>query len=263
MYLGARREFRNHPQTNGEYALLSWYCRKLADDRPFFCFDIGAMHADWTFAALEAAEEHGVKIHGCIFEASPTQAARIMKRIEAVDNAELELRELAASDKTGCAQFAVTGENTGSSTLVLDNAKSAETIEVNLTTIDAELARLGWGALDFVKVDTEGHDFSVIEGGYESLKAGAIGILQFEYNWRWLDSHHSIKDVFKLLSDVDYTVGKLTSEQVEYYYEWHPELDRYVETNFLLVRRDLLSWLPSTEFSFNKYGAPVDNRLQT
>lgn len=258
LYLEARRESCNDPGVNGEYNLVGWYCRSLdSKGQVICCFDIGAMHADWTFEAVDIARRSSLKYYGKVFEASPTQAVRIQERINNHKAATVELRERAVSDRIGQAQFAVTGENTGSSTLVLNSTASKNYIAVETTTIDSELESAGWSSVDIVKVDTEGHDYSVIAGGIGSLQDGKIGLLQFEYNWRWLDNHCSLKDVFSTIEALPYRLGKLCSDRVELYRVWHPELDRFIETNFVLIREDLVNKIPAFEFNFSENNVAV------
>ena len=57
------------------------------------------------------------------------------------------------------------------------------------------------------------------------LDREAIGVLQFEYNWRWIPFGHTLKEVFDFLAGRPYLLGRLTADGVEYYADWHPEPD--------------------------------------
>ena len=250
--MSARRDTKNDPQSNGEYELLSWYCKSCVLDRkPISCFDIGAMHADWTYKASEVAKINEIEFQAKVFEASPSQADRIQERIENEGGEATELCRRAVSHETGKAKFAITGDNTGSSSLVIDSTiTDDQLIEVDTTTIDEEIGRSNWDFIDIVKIDTEGNDYSVIVGALDSLVKCRIGIIQFEYNWRWLNNHRSLKDVFELVSDLPYRLGKLCGDDIELYQHWHPELDRFIESNYVLLKYDLIDKLPATEHHF-------------
>ncbi len=69
------------------------------------------------------------------------------------------------------------------------------------------------------------------------LATGSIEVVQFEYNWRWLLNKASLLDVFALVKDMPYRVGKLLDGSIEFYDEWHFELDRFFENNYVLVRK--------------------------
>jgi hypothetical protein len=61
--------------------------------------------------------------------------------------------------------------------------------------------------------------------------------VQFEYNWRWLINHASLRDVFEYIKDKPYRLGKLVGRSIELFDAWHFELDRYFENNYVLIRR--------------------------
>jgi hypothetical protein len=104
----------------------------------------------------------------------------------------------------------------------------------------------------FIKCDAEGHDFEVIKGAYNMLESGSIDLLQFEYNHRWIFSGHSMKQVFDLIEDTSYLLAKIQPECLLFFNDWHPELDRYFEGNYALVRKDMKSHFPSKYVEFDK-----------
>lgn len=89
-----------------------------------------------------------------------------------------------------------------------------------------------------VKIDTEGFDLLVLRGAEQTLHDGRIEIVQFEYNWRWLPNHVCLRDVFALIADKPYRLGKLCGNTIEFYDQWHFELDRFFENNYVLIRND-------------------------
>ena len=42
--------------------------------------------------------------------------------------------------------------------------------------------------ISLLKVDAEGHDLAVLIGASEHLRAKSIEMVQFEHNWRWIES---------------------------------------------------------------------------
>jgi FkbM family methyltransferase len=52
---------------------------------------------------------------------------------------------------------------------------------VECTTIDAFMAEAGIEFIDLLKIDTEGHDLSVLQGARHALQARKIGLIQFEF----------------------------------------------------------------------------------
>ena len=55
--------------------------------------------------------------------------------------------------------------------------------------LDDYAAQEGLGHMHFISIDTEGHDVRVLQGLERSLKAGAVGVLEFEVGERTLCCH--------------------------------------------------------------------------
>jgi hypothetical protein len=133
----------------------------------------------------------------------------------------------------------------GAGTNSLHHATGHERSEkVPTTTVDAYVTRHGIGRIDLLKVDTEGHDMSVLHGARECLGAGLISVAQFEYNHRWVHARHFLKDAFDLLEPLGYRVGKLTPRGMEAYPGWDPDLETFVEGNYLACTANAAYRLP-------------------
>jgi hypothetical protein len=73
------------------------------------------------------------------------------------------------------------------------------------------------------------------------LRGGNAGVVQFEYNHRWILSRAYLKDVFDLIENTPYRLAKVCSSSLDIYAEWHPELERFFETNYALVHEQLVA----------------------
>ena len=262
LYLGARRELLNDPRHNGEYALQTWVVAAMAGDHTGAVFlDVGANLGDWTGSLVGVLERHGAsewQIHAV--EPAPALLARLRQRFaERIGQSAIYAVPQALGAAEGRLPFFVTGEEAGSSSLLdLDRRAPSERISVEVTTIDRYLAARRIDAVAFLKIDTEGNDFNVILGGREAICNGRINIIQFEYNWRWIPFGHSLWKVFAFAAEVGYRVGRLTMDGVEIYDSWHPELDRFIETNFVMGRPQALDRLPHRVMKFGTSNTPVE-----
>lgn len=70
--------------------------------------------------------------------------------------------------------------------------------------------------IDFLKIDTEGHEYQVLKGFKEMLDAHKICIIQFEYGYANVLTKDLLIDFHKLLTPLGYVMGKLTSEGVDF-----------------------------------------------
>ena len=112
------------------------------------------------------------------------------------------------------------------------------TIEIAAHTGSEEMERLGLTHVDLLKIDTEGHDLSVLQGFDQALKNGAIDVIQFEYNYTSLIAGKSLKMFFDLLSP-DYVLCRLLPNGLEIC-AYHPILDDFTQTNWVAIRKPML-----------------------
>ncbi|MCA1964276.1 MAG: FkbM family methyltransferase, partial [Prosthecobacter sp.] len=66
--------------------------------------------------------------------------------------------------------------------LRLTTNKPLVSVPVEVSTMDLFLAAQGIERVDFLKIDTEGFEMDVLNGGAQALAAGRIGVIQFEFN---------------------------------------------------------------------------------
>lgn len=232
LYTWARGDVLNDPSSNGEYWLLG-QVRKACPNQQVL-FDVGANKGDWSAYALALPNvAEGIKIHA--FEPSVATHSQLAARFAKIPA--VTVHAYALSDHEGESRFYSKEDGAGTDSL---SPISGSTVEVaRLITIDGFLRQSGVESVSMVKIDTEGFDLLVLRGAEQALREGRIGIVQFEYNWRWLVNHACLRDVFDLISDKPYRLGKLTRKAVEVYDQWHFELDRYFESNYVLIRNDL------------------------
>lgn len=232
LYQYARLEGANDARQNGEYWLLDAVVAR-AEERALTLLDVGAHRGAWTDEALRCLDRHGRagRVHS--FEPTPSTRQFLARRFDG--ESRVVLRELALSDRAGAVTFYVVGELVGINSLVDMQVGAPTTVEA--TTVDTYLDQNQIRRVHFLKSDTEGHDLAVLQGGARSLAEGRIDAWQFEYNARWIYARAFLRDVFELTRDKPYVLGKLHGAGVELFDAWHPELERYFETNFVLLRK--------------------------
>lgn len=84
----------------------------------------------------------------------------------------------AVGAQVGRAQLVVTERNLGE--VHLAPVKTAGGAHVSVTTLDAEVARLGLRRVDFIKIDVEGHELAALRGAQELLRCQPRLVVQTE-----------------------------------------------------------------------------------
>lgn len=249
LYCWARREGANNPQTNGEYWLLERVVRG-ANHAPLVLFDVGANKGNWSAQALTMLTRHHQP--GMIHAFEPDRSSFEYASKRFADDKTLHVHQAALSNQAGEQAFYVSAPL--AETNSLHPIEGASVASVRTQTLDGFLAAHGIDHVTMVKSDTEGHDLSVLEGARSALEQGRIDVWQFEYNHSWPLSRATLKAVYDLTKGMPYHIGKLYGDGIEVYEACHFELDRYFQTNYLLIRHGSAIESLVTRMYFDRHG---------
>ncbi len=191
--------------------------------------DVGAHYGEWSTSLLAQSGQRPT-LH--LFEPS-SHSANIARTAMAEQGT---VHTMALSDAVGTGELLIVHAGAGSNSVVKfsDPTKhSGETESVVFTTVDLFCEAEGIERVRLLKIDAEGHDLSVIRGASSMIRMRNIEMVQFEYNHRWIDARVFLADAFEFFGRYGYQVGKITPRGIEIYDQWHPELEKFVEANYL------------------------------
>jgi FkbM family methyltransferase len=231
LYCYARNEPRNDPDTNGEYWLFKQYINLVKTTGVIF--DIGANKGEWTENAVRLLRNarNNQPLH--VFEPTKATFEFLSRRFECSN--EINLVNAAVTKRSGVIDVFVVTPLAGTNSLHPEPGAKLETVEA--VNVDKYCRSHGINYIGFVKSDVEGFDMDVLLGAENILKEGRCDIWQFEYNIRWVNNRSFLKDVFNFIEDKPYKLGKLYGNGIDVYEQWHPELERFFECNYILVRK--------------------------
>lgn len=243
----ARLDVANDMRTNGERLVQEIVVRNYPSDRDLVVFDIGANVGDWSAQLLARCgpfARGSCSLHA--FEPVSSTAEALRRRLEGVHAGwNVVTVRKGMSERQGQCEISVVEEGCGVNSIIPEPGQKLKRTEVaELTTVDAYCAENRIPEVGLLKSDTEGHDLFVLRGARGMLEREKIAVVQFEYNHRWVWSRATLFDVFQYAGDLDYRVGKVTPRGVEFYKEWHEELEKFVEGNCLLCREDWVDAFP-------------------
>lgn len=223
----ARLDVPNVMENNGELMVQRVVLQHAKSKAVIF--DVGANVGEWALACHR--QDAGSKAQIYAFEPSAPTFKRLSDSVKAFPN--VTLVRSALSNHTGRAFLQIAGELAGSNSLEISTAPTTSTEPVELITADEFCQSHNIGHIDLLKIDAEGHDMMVIEGARGLLSRKAIGVVQFEYNWRWVEPHRTLLDAFKFFEPLGYRIGKVTPNAIEFYPKWHFELETFREANYV------------------------------
>jgi len=142
---------------------------KYAAHPGFVCWDIGAHHGIYSVGLARAVGPTG-RVES--FEPDPVSARRLRwhKRLNKLDH--LHVHAVAASDRTGCVrlyQYDSFGSTTSHLPYPGETVDQVSSLSVAAVRLDEWVQAHQIRPPNFIKIDVEGHGFSVLRGMLETL----------------------------------------------------------------------------------------------
>lgn len=141
----------------------------------FVACDIGANIGTYTVPLARLVGPAG---HVIAFEPNRPTCACLRQNIRQNRLANVTLLRAAAGPESGMAGLIVTADNLGE--VHLSPPGGAETARVRVTTVDAEVTRLGLTRVNFIKIDVEGFELAALRGATRTLAQNTRLIVQTE-----------------------------------------------------------------------------------
>lgn len=238
--------------TNGEFRLLMELAPRIE-----VAFDIGANVGEWTAQLLSKAA--GIsRIYA--FEPCSSSYQALLARAFPPS---VTLTNAGLSASPGTAPLYIAGDESVLNALYqrkrLEEGwgiQPTTTVEeITLETVDRFCRQHDIRSVDFMKIDTEGHEVSVLQGAAESLGKGIFKAIQFEYGGTYIDSGKLLKDIFEIIEPLDYTIFLIVPDGLVAYPRYDQRLENFQYKNFVAFRNDAVAMSPSAQQALRKRNA--------
>lgn len=228
-----------NPEKSGEIAAARYVAGKLGGVQGAVIFDVGANVGTYALLLLDNIKCAGLKIFA--FEPSTEAFSKLERNVAGRKN--ISPWNLGLGEEDGLATLFY---DSPASTLAsvykrrLDHLNIAVGLneDVRMRTIDSFCGENGIDRINFLKLDVEGHELSVLKGAKRMMESGAIDFIQFEFGGCNIDSRTYFQDMFYLLKpryDI-YRVLKNGLYPVREYMETH---EIFITTNYLAENKHL------------------------
>ena len=210
-YIDEYRHFSYDPAVNGEQVIIKTIAKHNSKD-PFVFFDVGANIGEWTSFCLSQFKQD---MEGHLFELSSETYETLKDRLAGSNN--LTLNNIGLSDKNANISYKNYGRDNGSNTIIMDadyHKKPYETCHASIIKGDEYCNEKHIHRINYLKVDTEGADYSVLLGFEKRFDAKSIDIVQFEYGYTHADAKTLMRDFFQFFEEHGYIVGRLSPRGV-------------------------------------------------
>lgn len=231
-----RQDMRNDIATNGEI-LVQKVILNSAKNAEIIVIDCGANTGQWSAQLVSTARSLNVK--SCLkvfcFEPSLYTFKNLSAALKDLQSETVNLTAIqkALSSDTGHISLKIVHDGAGTNSIVgVPGGYMSEEL-VAVTTVQEFSAVNNLEYIDFLKIDAEGHDFDVMLGAKKLLEDQHIGVVQFEYNWRWIYGKHFLKEAFDFFELYGYSIGKITPKGIQFYQCYNVQLESFVEGNYI------------------------------
>jgi len=131
----------------------------------------------------------------------------------------------------------------------IHHAKKIEEVSIKLDTIDNFCTNNNIEKINFLKIDTEGHEMEVLKGAINMITSGRIDIIQFEFNEMHVIARVFFKDFYELLSQ-QYFLYRLNTDSLIPLKGYDTFYEVFKFQNIVAVNRKLC--LSGTYYIFEK-----------
>ena len=91
--------------------------------------------------------------------------------------------------------------------------------------------------IDFLKIDTEGHDYKVLLGFKEMLENNKIRIIQFEYGPFSIQTKDLLKNHFELLNNHGYIIAKIYPNHLSFM-NFNNRDENFMLSNYIAIQKE-------------------------
>lgn len=224
---------------SGEEFLLKELSKLLDQEEPLTVLDIGANKGD--YAKLVKRLHPTATVYS--FEPNPESFRILVDQSRTIG---YHAFELGLSDSIGKIALYDRESGPGSvhaslypQTITELHHDQPRAVEINVTTVDQFVHNHQIPRIHLLKIDTEGHDLSVLKGARDTIQRGMVCLIQFEFNEMNVISGVRFRDFAAYLDD--YTLFRMLPDglvKVELQPTFLSEI--YAFQNIAAVRNDLL-----------------------
>jgi FkbM family methyltransferase len=224
--------FTSHSQLNGEYKIIQLLKNELE-----IVFDIGANIGEWSLYVQKSCPNIK-KIYA--FEPTPTSFLRLK---ETSETTVIHPFNIGFSSKKHESNIFIFESNSELNTIhnrdglseSIRILKSHVKVPIDLETVDEFCVENNVQNIDFIKIDTEGHEVDVLIGMSEMLKRELVKVVQFEYGGTYIDSRRLLKDAYAVFENKPYSIYLLHPDHLQCVNKYDQSLENFYYKNFLAI----------------------------
>jgi FkbM family methyltransferase len=218
---------------SGEIGALRFALNKSEKAGDFVVFDVGANDGAYVEAARRVVDG---RLRAFSFE--PQDACFEILRARFAHDPRVSLHKTAISKQAGVAELFFREQGESVASLCRQSDAKSRVQKVPVTTVDQFCEENGVGRIQFLKIDTEGHEIEVLQGASRMIQEGRIDFIQFEFGDTFLHTPYHFVDIWDYLSE-RYVIYRILRHGLAELKRYSHDLEIYKNANFLSICRSL------------------------
>jgi FkbM family methyltransferase len=229
------------PSWSGEKGLGRLLRERYAGSkRPLCIFDVGASAGQFLSVVVQPLAAAGIPFRVHAFEPSPTAFQKLQASFR--DRPDISLNNCGLGREPG--QFDLFSNAPGSSLASLSRRRLDHfgidfqaSEKVTLIALDDYCRDRRVPSIDLLKLDVEGHELDVLQGGLRMFREHRIGMVSFEFGGADIDSKTFFQDFWYFFRDhADGTLHRITPSGRPMPIRAYAEIyEQFRNTNYLFV----------------------------
>lgn len=108
-------------------------------------------------------------------------------------------------------------------------------IDISVISLDSFCAINNIEKIDFLKIDTEGCEWDVLQGAERLISDNKIKFIQFEYGGTYPDANITLHQVYDYLTAHNYAIFRIAPDGLIHIPKWRDQLENFHLSNYLAV----------------------------
>lgn len=229
--------------SNGEERFVNDYLSLLQN--PVTLFDVGGNVGGYSEILIDQCQRRRLDYSIHVFE--PTKSCFFTLTSKFSSNPKIVLNNVGVSDATTIAEIYYDAEQSGFASLYQRDLSAVNvTLEkkesISLIRLDNYLSKQSIPKIDLLKIDIEGHELAAFRGLGEYLNSNTISAIQFEYGGANIDSKTTLREIYQILEQAGFVIGKIMKQGVEIR-PYSSMMENYQYSNYVALSKTVLSSL--------------------
>lgn len=201
-------------------------------------FDIGANVGKYSLLLNKIFDEKRAAIKA--FEPLGSTFKELEKNTKGVNN--IQCHNFGFGEKEEIVKLYFNSENSVFSSIYSQSSLGFEMKdfqEIKLFNLDSYCTQNEIYKIHFMKLDTEGNEFSILQGAEKMLREARIDFIQFEFGGSNISSRTYFRDYFYFLTNLNYDMYRVVQDGLYKIENYSLSHEIFLVTNFIAVQKEL------------------------